>query len=652
MSKLLAGRYELLTKIGEGGMAVVYKAKDRLLNRYVAIKILRPEFTKDEQFVENFKRESQAAAGLQHPNIVAVYDVGRSGNINYIVMELIDGRPLSELIREKAPFHYKMAIKIAKQVAAALSLAHQHNIIHRDVKPHNIMITKDGIAKLTDFGIAQAVSDTTMVADTNKIIGSVHYFSPEQARGAHVDERSDIYSLGIVIYEMLTAKVPYDGENPVEVALKHFNEDMVKPSRLVAGIPPALEKLVLKATAKSPQNRFGSADELLEELNNIEYITHMVGEAALFPPKDAYEDRRDRKSEEKNRGQQAEGQPNRPKAGREGKPDSYFAGEKGKRNKRKAWLLGGLAGGVLLLMLALILLPRLLGNGGQIEVPDVREKSFEDARTILEAKGLKIEKAETEVASEKIPKGFVVSQNPAKGEKVKPDRVITVTLSSGQDALKVPKLTGKSYEEAKQLLSDMGLQITKGESIASDQVEKDKIAMQYPEAGTEVAKQDIITVNLSSGPGDAVVPKLVGKAFTAEADIEALLQQHGYKLGAVTYEESYETPGTIIKQSPDAGVTAKKDTPVDIVISKAKPTVVTPDLSGKSKEEAASLLKTIGLSLGQVSEKETGDQAMDGLIVGQNPGAASELMPGSTVDITIGKYTATEGGGSGTPSGN
>ena len=652
MSKLLAGRYELLTKIGEGGMAVVYKAKDRLLNRYVAIKILRPEFTKDEQFVENFKRESQAAAGLQHPHIVAVYDVGRSGNINYIVMELIDGRPLSELIREKAPFHYKMAIKIAKQVAAALSLAHQHNIIHRDVKPHNIMITKDGIAKLTDFGIAQAVSDTTMVADTNKIIGSVHYFSPEQARGAHVDERSDIYSLGIVIYEMLTAKVPYDGENPVEVALKHFNEDMVKPSRLVAGIPPALEKLVLKATAKSPQNRFGSADELLEELNNIEYITHMVGEAALFPPKDAYEDRRDRKSEEKNRGQQAEGQPNRPKAGREGKPDSYFAGEKGKRNKRKAWLLGGLAGGVLLLMLALILLPRLLGNGGQIEVPDVREKSFEDARTILEAKGLTIEKAETEVASEKIPKGFVVSQNPAKGEKVKPDRVITVTLSSGQDALKVPKLTGKSYEEAKQLLSDMGLQITKGESIASDQVEKDKIAMQYPEAGTEVAKQDIITVNLSSGPGDAVVPKLVGKAFTAEADIEALLQQHGYKLGAVTYEESYETPGTIIKQSPDAGVTAKKDTPVDIVISKAKPTVVTPDLSGKSKEEAASLLKTIGLSLGQVSEKEIGDQAMDGLIVGQNPGAASELMPGSTVDITIGKYTATEGGGSGTPSGN
>lgn len=652
MSKLLAGRYELLTKIGEGGMAVVYKAKDRLLNRYVAIKILRPEFTKDEQFVENFKRESQAAAGLQHPNIVAVYDVGRSGNINYIVMELIDGRPLSELIREKAPFHYKMAIKIAKQVAAALSLAHQHNIIHRDVKPHNIMITKDGIAKLTDFGIAQAVSDTTMVADTNKIIGSVHYFSPEQARGAHVDERSDIYSLGIVIYEMLTAKVPYDGENPVEVALKHFNEDMVKPSRLVAGIPPALEKLVLKATAKSPQNRFGSADELLEELNNIEYITHMVGEAALFPPKDAYEDRRDRKSEEKNRGQQAEGQPNRPKAGREEKPDSYFAGEKGKKNKRKAWLLGGLAGGVLLLMLALILLPRLLGNGGQIEVPDVREKSFEDARTILEAKGLKIEKAETEVASEKIPKGFVVSQNPAKGEKVKPDRVITVTLSSGQDVLKVPKLTGKSYEEAKQLLSDMGLQITKGESIASDQVEKDKIAMQYPEAGTEVAKQDIITVNLSSGPGDAVVPKLVGKAFTSEADIEALLQQHGYKLGAVTYEESYETPGTIIKQSPDAGVTAKKDTPVDIVISKAKPTVVTPDLSGKSKDEAASLLKTIGLSLGQVSEKETGDQAKDGLIVGQNPDAASELMPGSTVDITIGKYTATEGGGSGTPSGN
>ena len=281
MSKLLAGRYELIEKIGEGGMAVVYKARCRLLNRYVAIKILRPEFTKDAQFVENFKRESQAAAGLQHPNIVSVYDVGKEGNIHFIVMELIDGRPLSDIIQERAPMDYKTSIELIKQVASALSVAHRNHIIHRDVKPHNIMITKDGMAKLADFGIAKAVSDSTLVTETSKVIGSVHYFSPEQARGAYVDERSDIYSLGIVLYEMLTGQVPFDGDNPVQVALMHINDEITPPSELVPGIPPALEKLVMKATDKYQSNRYKSADEFLEDLDNIEFVTKMVGNSVF-----------------------------------------------------------------------------------------------------------------------------------------------------------------------------------------------------------------------------------------------------------------------------------------------------------------------------------------------------------------------------------
>ena len=252
-NKLLVGRYELIEKIGEGGMAVVYKAKDRLLNRFVAIKILRPEYTKDAQFVDSFRRESQAAAGLQHPNIISVYDVGHEGNIHFIVMELVDGKPLSQIIKEQAPMDYRRAIEITKEVASALSLAHKHNIIHRDIKPHNIMITTEGTAKLGDFGIAKAVSDSTLT-ETSKIIGSVHYFSPEQARGAYVDERSDIYSLGIVLYEMLTGTVPFDGENPVQVALMHINDEITPPSRLVPGIPPQLEKLVMKATAESCSN--------------------------------------------------------------------------------------------------------------------------------------------------------------------------------------------------------------------------------------------------------------------------------------------------------------------------------------------------------------------------------------------------------------
>ena len=280
-NKLLAGRYELIEKIGEGGMAVVYKGKDRLLNRYVAIKILRPEFTKDEQFIESFKRESQASARLSHANIVGVYDVGKEGNIHFIVMELIDGKVLSEVIKEKGRIEYKEAISIIRQVASALSLAHKNQIIHRDIKPHNILITSTGVAKLADFGIAKAVSAATIVGGNNKIMGSVHYFSPEQARGAYVDERSDIYSLGIVLYEMLTGKVPFDGDNPVSIALMHINDPMPSLTKEVPGIPPQLEKIVNKATEKYQSNRYKTVDEMIKDLDDIEFITKVMGKDAF-----------------------------------------------------------------------------------------------------------------------------------------------------------------------------------------------------------------------------------------------------------------------------------------------------------------------------------------------------------------------------------
>ena len=222
-SRILAGRYELLERIGDGGMAVVYKARCRLLNRFVAIKILKPEFTKDVKFIENFRRESQAAASLSHPNIVNIYDVGREGNIHYIVMELIEGQVLSNVIKNEGPLEWRRAVEITKQIASALSLAHKNHIIHRDVKPHNILMTEDGVAKITDFGIAKAINSSTIGESTGTIMGSVHYFSPEQARGVYVDEKSDIYSLGIVLYEMLTGRVPFDGENPVAVALMHIS---------------------------------------------------------------------------------------------------------------------------------------------------------------------------------------------------------------------------------------------------------------------------------------------------------------------------------------------------------------------------------------------------------------------------------------------
>lgn len=633
MSKLLAGRYELIEKIGEGGMAVVYKAKDRLLNRYVAIKILRPEFTQDEQFLDSFKRESQAAAGLQHPNIVSIYDVGRTGNINFIVMELVDGRPLSDFIKENGHLDYKTTIDIAKQVASALAIAHKHQIIHRDVKPHNIMITSDGVAKLTDFGIARAVSKATMVADTSKIIGSVHYFSPEQARGAYVDERSDIYSLGIVMFEMLTGRVPFDGETPVEVALKHINEDVPSPAKLVPGIPPALDKVVLKATDKYQTERYKSADEMLEALKNVEFVTQMVGDR-VFAGETDNKPRRDENlvapvmSRREDREQEmviAPANPRKPKA----KPDD--------KKKKKRAIIIGVAAAAILALFGILYVSGIIGGGGkEVTVPDVKGMSYSEAKEVLEAKGLKIEKADEPIASQKIEKGKIVSQTPSKNSKVKKGRTVRVILSAGNTELKVPDLKGLSYKEAKTLLSEMGLQISKGDEVDSDSVAEGLIASQYPSAKTKVDKGDIITVNISKGKKDAVIPKLVGTTFTSESDVSDILSKYGYKLGKVSYEESYEAPGTIIKQSPDAGTTAEKKTTVDIVISKAKSKATVPNLNGMTYDQAESALQSLGFSVGRVTEEENNGFTA-GTVFKQYPAANSEYQTGSTVDIWIAK---------------
>ena len=634
MSKLLAGRYELIEKIGEGGMAVVYKAKDRLLNRYVAIKILRPEFTQDEQFLDSFKRESQAAAGLQHPNIVSIYDVGRTGNINFIVMELVDGRPLSDFIKENGHLDYKTTIDIAKQVASALAIAHKHQIIHRDVKPHNIMITSDGVAKLTDFGIARAVSKATMVADTSKIIGSVHYFSPEQARGAYVDERSDIYSLGIVMFEMLTGRVPFDGETPVEVALKHINEDVPSPAKLVPGIPPALDKVVLKATDKYQTERYKSADEMLEALKNVEFVTQMVGDR-VFAGETDNKPRRDeslvapvmssRREDREPEMVIAPANPRKPKA----RPDD--------KKKKKRAIIIGVAAAAILALFGILYVSGIIGGGGkEVTVPDVKGMSYSEAKEVLEAKGLKIEKADEPIASQKIEKGKIVSQTPSKNSKVKKGRTVRVILSAGNTELKVPDLKGLSYKEAKTLLSEMGLQISKGDEVDSDSVAEGLIASQYPSAKTKVDKGDIITVNISKGKKDAVIPKLVGTTFTSESDVSDILSKYGYKLGKVSYEESYETPGTIIKQSPDAGTTAEKNTTVDIVISKAKSKATVPNLNGMTYDQAESALQSLGFSVGRVTEEENNGFTA-GTVFKQYPAANSEYQTGSTVDIWIAK---------------
>lgn len=559
-SRLLAGRYELIEKIGEGGMAIVYKAKCRLLNRYVAIKILRPEFTKDEQFVENFRRESQAAAGLSHPNIVSVYDVGQEGNIHFIVMELVEGKTLSKLIEEKGRLDYKEAINITRQVASALSLAHKNQIVHRDIKPHNILITNTGVAKLADFGIAKAVSASTIIGGNNKVMGSVHYFSPEQARGAYVDERSDIYSLGIVLYEMLTGKVPFDGDNPISIALMHINDPMPPVSAEVPGIPPQLEKIIMKATDKYQTNRYRTADEMIEDLDNIEFITKVMGQKAFT-----------------------------------------IAGEEEKEQPA-------------------------------VSVHPERESTHRKS----EPAGKTEESDKTLERANKISTGFIIGAVAV--------LVIAGIIGLGAllgwfsgdiEEIKVPNFVGRTFEEAQALAQETGLEIARGEDVYSPDQEEGKITSQNPTADSVVSPGKLITVYVSKGKKDGVVPKIVGMDYKEASEY---LKTFGFELGIVKTESSTLPENVIIEQSVEEGSTASKGTKIDVTVSdgKGKETVKMPNLIGKTPDEANAIIDTEGLKLGDAAYEETTTTAQN-LIFWQQYPEGTELEKGTAVSYKVSK---------------
>lgn len=557
-SRLLSGRYELLEKIGDGGMAVVYKGKDRLLNRFIAIKILRPEFTKDASFVENFKRESQAAAGLSHPNIVSVYDVGKEGNINYIVMELVEGKNLSTIIAEEAPLDYRRVIDLTKQVASALRIAHKNKIIHRDVKPHNIMVTSDGVAKLADFGIAKAVNDATL-STNSKVIGSVHYFSPEQARGNYVDERSDIYSLGIVMYEMLTGRVPFDGDNPVSIALKHINEEIVPPHEYVDGIPPALERAVLKATNKFQTNRFNSADELIEELDNIEFVTKVVGNSIFA---EASNEVARKRSDLEDPSEDEELLSNR--KGKKAKKNK----KQGNSSRKKKIIRIALA----LAAILLIALGVAFATGkfsGKAKVPDLSDMTYKEAKKAAEDAGFKIEKGKAVYSSE-ISEGHVVEQNPAGGEEAKKGSTIKVNLSKGSKDGTVPNLVGQNYKKVEKDLKKAGYKLGIVKSETSTKPEG-TILSQDPAAGSNADKGTKINITISDGKGKdkGTVPSVTGKSLE---EAKAAIRNAGFSVGNITYDESnVYGNGYVMWQQYAANTSLEKGQTIDIEVSKGAP---------------------------------------------------------------------------------
>lgn len=565
---VLAGRYELIEKIGDGGMAIVYKAKDRLLKRFIAVKILKPEFVQDIKFVENFRKESHAAASLSHPNIVSIYDVGQEGNINYIVMELVSGKTLNELIKEEAPMDYRKAADIAKQVAAGLSAAHKKGIVHRDVKPHNILMTEDGIAKITDFGIAKAVTNTTIVdSGKDNVMGSVHYFSPEQAKGANVDEKSDIYSLGIVLYEMLTGKVPFDGDNPVTIALMQINEPVTPPSVFNHNVPPGLERIVMKAVEKQPKNRFDSADEMIDALDKMEVVNRVVGDSIYdgaeelneaydnYDNYDTYSFGREELNKEAGRNKKSKG--------------------KGSKNKKKIAII---AAAVIVALAALVGIGFATGlfDKKDIEVPDFRGMTIEEAEDKAEDLGIEVKIGKYEFSTE-YEQDQIMDQDPNHGEMVAKGDTVTVDISKGGERGVIPNLIGKSEEDAKKMIEDYGFELGTVKEKESHE-EKGTVIEQDPSAGSEGKQGDTINITISDGSGKEMgeVPYVLGMS---EDEARAAIEEAGFKVGDVSegVSSAYDN-GKVMWQEYNSGTSLEKGTVIDIKISGGQTSTITREI--------------------------------------------------------------------------
>lgn len=567
-SNVLAGRYELIEKIGDGGMAIVYKAKDRLLKRMIALKVLKPEFVNDSKFVENFRRESHSAASLNHPNIVNVYDVGQEGNINYIVMELVDGITLADLIEERGRLEYREVVNLAVQIAKGLQAAHEKGIVHRDIKPQNIMITSEGIAKITDFGIAKPVTNTTIV-DVSKenIMGSVHYFSPEQAKGVRVDNKSDIYSLGVVIFEMLTGRVPFDGDNPVTIALMQINEKITPPSAFNPNIPPRLEQVVMKATEKYPSNRFNKIDEMIDALENVDKIGNVAAGAVAAnaktmqftePEKNAYDymgdDYRDYGDDD----------------------DDYDYNDKKKKksgkSKKKIFITIGAIVAVVAIAIAgfFILSPK-----KDIKVPDFKGMTLEKANEKAEELKISI-KVDSYENSDKYKRDEIMSQDPKDGEMVAEGATINVVISKGSEKGVVPNLVGKTEEQAKEMIKQYDFEL--GRVSEQDSSEpKGTVISQDPSSGNEIKSGDTINIVVSNGNGPKEIPNLNG---LTESEARKSLEKNDFKLGSVKEAYSNMEYGKVISQSPRANSLGKKGTTVDIVVSKGPDPSSMPDNTG------------------------------------------------------------------------
>ena len=634
INTLFDGRYRIVRKLGSGGMANVYLAEDEDLGRRVAIKILNDRYANDDLFIERFRREAKSAAALSHPNIVSVYDRGEAEGTYYIAMEVIDGRSLKELIMTRGPLPIPQALAYSHEILEALRFAHRHGIIHRDIKPHNILIGER--LKVTDFGIARA--GASQMTEAGSIMGTAQYLSPEQARGAPVTASSDLYSVGIVLYEMLTGKVPFTGDSAIEIAMKHLNEAPKPPSKIRPEIPEELDQVVLRALSKNPEDRYQTAEEFSEDLHRVEAglplapgtseaATALLAGAALAGGG----------STEVLAGTavtRPQGPP--PPTARTPPPPPYGPGyyEEPPRKRRRwgPWLLVALllaAAGIAGWYVFSQIQDQLAANE-PVAVPNVIGLKEEAAVNLIQQAGF--EPDVQRAANADVEKGRVFDQNPNPGNRIQKGDRVTLLVSTGAPKTSVPDVTGMNYGDAVQALNDANLNASKNEVFSPKPV--GQVVDQNPAAGENVVEGTEVVLDVSKGTKQVQVPNVVGMP---EADARATLDQAGFEVTSTSAPSDTTPEGNVSDQNPDGGTQAAKGSTVSITVSSGPSTTTVPDEVGQDKQVAMDDLKANGFKV-HATNVACADPNQDNIVRDQDPTGGSDAPNGSTVDIFVCKF--------------
>ena len=659
---VLGKRYEVLSKVGAGGMADVYKGRDQMLNRYVAIKVLKKEFREDENFVRKFRSEAQASAGLLHPNVVNVYDVGEDRGLYYMVMELVEGITLKEYIEKKGRLSNKEVISIAIQMCSGIGAAHAAGIIHRDIKPQNIIISKDGKVKVTDFGIAKAVTSNTI---STNAMGSVHYTSPEQARGGFSDQKSDIYSIGITLYEMVTGQVPFDGDSTVSVAIKHLQEEITAPSELVSDIPYSLEQIILKCTQKNAERRYPNTDELIQDLKRS--LVDPDGDFVVIPPlgnadtliitdEELDEIQNSYDEDEYDEDEYDEDEYDEDEYDEDEYDEDEYDVDDGKRGKgsdevnpkmKKLTRILTVVVAIIIAFIVIFAIGRAAGifrigpespneTEDMVKVPNVVGMTEDDAKETLNDEGLGFKVVSREESKE-YEKGRVSEQKTEAGEEVAKNTTIEVVVSSGLvgDSITVPDVSGMTEDEAQSALENAGFRNISSEFTYHDSVPSGQVIGTTPEANAEATEDTEIVMQVSKGAERKTVPNVVGQK---DADAQNAIKSAGLSVGTVTYEYSDSVAqGIVISQSVDGGKKVSAGTTVDLVISNGpEPAakVNVPPVTGTSESNARQLIQNAGLSVGTVTYQHSSSVAA-GYVISCSPGVGSSVDEGTSVSLVV-----------------